>query len=151
MKYVSIFSVTLKSAMTPSFMGLMATTLPGVRPSMSFASRPTATTSPLDLLMATMDGSLTTIPLPCANTKVLAVPRSIARSEENRLKTDRKLNPFFITSLAKDPVHAHPRLYTSERYIAPGRSEEPVRARPSRHESKCVVIKGFEAPVHTTV
>src|SRR6266702_3982104 len=32
MKYVSIFSVTLKSAMTPSFMGLMATTLLGRTP-----------------------------------------------------------------------------------------------------------------------
>ena len=88
MKYVSIFSVTLKSAMTPSFIGLIATTLPGVRPSISFASRPTATTSPLDLLMATIEGSLTTMPLPCANTSVLAVPRSMARSEENRLNTD---------------------------------------------------------------
>src|SRR5260221_4012941 len=77
----------------------MATTFPGVRPSMSFASRPTATTSPLDLLMATMDGSLTTIPLPCANTSVFAVPRSIARSDENRLNTDLRLYPFlFITA-----------------------------------------------------
>src|SRR6266849_9512290 len=102
MKYVSIFSVTLKSAITPSFMGLMATTFPGVRPSMSFASLPTATTSPLFLLMATMEGSLTTIPLPLENTSVLAVPRSIARSEENRLKTDRKLYLFlFIFSLAQ--------------------------------------------------
>src|SRR5712692_8689664 len=79
--------------------GFMATTFPGVRPSISLAPLPTATTSPLFLLMATMDGSLTTIPLPRANTRVLAVPRSIARSEENRLKTDRKLNPFCITSL----------------------------------------------------
>src|ERR1700688_4417015 len=99
MKYVSIFSVTLKSAMTPSFIGLMATTLPGVRPSMSLASRPTATTSPLDLLMATMDGSLTTMPLPCANTSVCAVPRSIDRSDEKRLTTDLRLYPFlFITA-----------------------------------------------------
>src|SRR5437870_9043289 len=59
MKYVSIFSVTLKSAMTPSFIGLMATTLPGVRPSISLASRPTATTSPVALLMATIEGSFT--------------------------------------------------------------------------------------------
>src|SRR5580693_6785666 len=77
-------------------MGLMATTLPGVRPSMSFASRPTATTSLLVLLMATMEGSLTTIPLPLAKTSVLAVPRSIARSEENKLKTERKLYPFLL-------------------------------------------------------
>src|SRR5882762_6127500 len=96
MKYVSIFSVTLKSAITPSFMGLIATTLPGVRPSMSLASFPTATTSPLFLLMATMDGSFTTMPLPFAYTNVLAVPRSIARSEENRLKTERRLYPFLF-------------------------------------------------------
>src|SRR5271157_185301 len=83
-------SVTLKSAITPSFMGRIATMLPGVRPSISFASLPTASTSPLFLLMATMDGSLTTIPLPLAKTSVLAVPRSMARSEENRLKRERK-------------------------------------------------------------
>src|SRR5215472_14440869 len=99
MKYVSIFSVTLKSAITPSFIGLIATTLPGVRPSMSFASRPTATTSPLILLIATIEGSFTTIPLPCENTNVFAVPKSIARSDENRLNTDLRLYPFlFITA-----------------------------------------------------
>src|ERR1700722_5705744 len=95
MKYVSIFSVTLKSAITPSFMGLMATTLPGVRPSISFASFPTATTSPVFLLMATMLGSFTTIPLPLENTSVFAVPKSMARSDENKLNTDRKLYPLF--------------------------------------------------------
>src|ERR671918_1457378 len=62
MKYVSIFSVTSKSAMTPSFIGLIATMLPGVRPSISLASLPTASTRPLILLIATIDGSLTTIP-----------------------------------------------------------------------------------------
>src|SRR5450631_1514670 len=81
-------SVTLKSAITPSFMGLMATMLPGVRPSISFASLPTASTSPLVLLIATIEGSLTTMPLPRAKTNVLAVPKSIARSDENRLNKD---------------------------------------------------------------
>src|SRR5580693_7603477 len=95
MKYVSIFSVTLKSAITPSFIGLMATTFPGVRPSMSFASFPTATTSPVFLLMATMLGSFTTMPLPLENTSVFAVPKSMARSDENKLNTDRKLYPLF--------------------------------------------------------
>ena len=66
MKYVSIFSVTSKSAMTPSFIGLIATMLPGVRPSMSFASLPTASMRPFTLLIATIDGSLTTMPLPRA-------------------------------------------------------------------------------------
>src|SRR5580704_17197221 len=102
MKYVSIFSVTLKSAITPSFIGLMATTFPGVRPSISFASRPTATTSPLFLLIATIEGSLTTIPLPFEYTSVFAVPRSIARSEENKLKTDLMLYPFFDVSTLRN-------------------------------------------------
>src|SRR2546426_9871899 len=89
MKYVSIFSVTVKSAITPSFMGRMARMLPGVRPSMSLASLPTASTLPVFWLTATIEGSETTIPLPFANTRVLAVPRSIARSLENRLIIDR--------------------------------------------------------------
>src|SRR6202451_4409370 len=75
--------------MTPSFMGLMATILPGVRPSISLASLPTASTSPVFLLMATMEGSLTTMPLPRAYTKVFAVPKSIARSLENTLNSER--------------------------------------------------------------
>src|SRR5437867_3958692 len=93
MKCCSIFSVTLKSAITPSFKGRMATMLPGVRPSMSLASRPTASISPVSLLMATIEGSLTTIPLPIANTRVLAVPRSIAKSEEKTLNKERKFIP----------------------------------------------------------
>src|SRR5580704_16951571 len=84
-------SVTLKSAITPSFIGLMATMLPGVRPSISLASLPTASTSPVFLLMATMEGSFTTMPLPRAYTSVLAVRRSMARSLEKTLNNDRRL------------------------------------------------------------
>src|SRR5882672_5974943 len=120
MKYLSMLCVTSKSAMTPSFMGLIATMLPGVRPSISFASLPTASTRPLTLLIATMDGSLTTMPLPRAYTQVLAVPRSIARSLENREKNEpsakvensleggrllRNVNPVLPGVL--DPVHRH--------------------------------------------
>src|ERR1041385_4666255 len=72
-------------------MGLMATMLPGVRPSISLASLPTASTSPVFLLMATMEGSFTTMPLPRAYTSVLAVPRSMARSLEKMLNSDRRL------------------------------------------------------------
>ncbi len=64
MKYCSIFSQTLKSAITPSFIGRMAAMLPGVRPSMRLASVPTATTLfwlPW-LRMATTDGSFRTMP-----------------------------------------------------------------------------------------
>src|SRR6266571_4568062 len=78
--------------MTPSFMGLIATMLPGVRPSISLASLPTASTRPLILLIATIDGSFTTMPLPRAYTQVFAVPRSIARSLENSDNIERKLN-----------------------------------------------------------
>jgi hypothetical protein len=35
-----------------------------------------------------MEGSSTTIPLPVAYTKVFAVPRSIAKSEENMLNSE---------------------------------------------------------------
>src|SRR6266581_6953215 len=77
--------------MTPSFIGLMATMLPGVRPSMSLASFPTASTRPFTLLIATIEGSLTTIPLPRAYTQVLAVPRSMARSLENNESIERRL------------------------------------------------------------
>src|SRR5207248_3093344 len=84
MKWVSIFSAASKSAMTPSFIGLMAVMLPGVRPSISFASVPTASMRPFTLLSATIDGSLRTMPLPRAYTHVLAVPRSMARSWQKR-------------------------------------------------------------------
>src|SRR3954465_9895115 len=65
--------------------------LPGVRPSISLASLPTASTSFVFLFTAMIDGSLTTMPLPFAYTSVLAVPRSIARSLENMLKRERRL------------------------------------------------------------
>src|SRR5262249_50545000 len=52
---------------------------------------PTASTSPVFLLMATIEGSLTTIPFPRAYTSVLAVPRSMAKSLENMLNSDRRL------------------------------------------------------------
>ena len=73
--------------MTPSFMGRTATMLPGVRPSISFASLPTASTffEPLpERCTATTDGSLETIPLPRTNVSVFAVPKSMARSLEKR-------------------------------------------------------------------
>ena len=60
--------------------------LPGVRPSISFASLPTARTflTPLPArCTATTDGSLETMPLPLTKVSVVAVPRSMARSFEN--------------------------------------------------------------------
>jgi hypothetical protein len=38
-----------------------------------------------------MEGSLTMMPLPWAKTRVFAVPRSMARSLEKRLKRERML------------------------------------------------------------
>ena len=42
MNCLSICSVTVKSAITPSFIGRMASMLPGTLPSMALASAPTA-------------------------------------------------------------------------------------------------------------
>src|SRR4030043_613049 len=83
MKYFSISPVASKSAITPSFMGLIGTMLAGVLPSILFASAPTATGFLSSLLITTTEGSLHTIPFPLTNTRVFAVPRSIARSFEN--------------------------------------------------------------------
>src|SRR2546426_3012217 len=96
--------------MTPSFIGRMAMMLAGVRPSISFASLPTASTRPVLWLTAMIDGSQSTMPLPFAYTSVVAVPRSIARSFENRLSTDLGLQAivaptcasFSSQSLSKD-------------------------------------------------
>ena len=69
MKYRIIASVTSKSAITPSFIGRMATIVPGVRPSISLASRPTASTRRTpraSFLTATTEGSQATIPFPRA-------------------------------------------------------------------------------------
>src|SRR5215470_3662451 len=100
MKYCSIFSVTSKSAITPSFIGRIATMLPGVRPSISLALLPTASTLWVTLLMATIEGSETTMPRPRANTSVFAVPRSIAKSLENRQNIERR---FIETDLRTSP------------------------------------------------
>ena len=64
MKWRSISSVTSKSAMTPSFSGRIAEMVPGVRPSIRFASTPTAWTWPVRWSIATTDGSESTIPRP---------------------------------------------------------------------------------------
>ena len=56
--------MTSKSAMTPSFSGRIAEIVPGVRPSIRFASTPTAWTSPEAWSIATTDGSESTMPRP---------------------------------------------------------------------------------------
>ena len=71
MKCCSIFSVTVKSAMTPSFIGRIVLRLPGVRPSIFLASVPTAAIvrgppRVASCWIATTDGSLSTMPCPRA-------------------------------------------------------------------------------------
>jgi hypothetical protein len=60
----SIASVTSKSAITPWRSGRSAEIVAGVRPIMSWASEPTAWTSPVRWSIATTDGSESTIPRP---------------------------------------------------------------------------------------
>src|SRR5215207_11057591 len=69
-----------KSAITPSFNGRMAWMWAGVRPTIRFASVPTASGLLSFVLTATTDGSLSTMPLPRTYTTVFAVPRSTAMS-----------------------------------------------------------------------
>ena len=64
MKYRSIFSVTSKSAITPSFNGRTAWIWLGVRPIIRLASAPTARMAPVRVLIATTDGSFRTTPRP---------------------------------------------------------------------------------------
>ena len=71
--------------MTPSRNGRMTRTWPGVRPTICLASWPTARirVRPSVSVMAMTEGSLSTTPRPFRNTRMLAVPRSIAMSLEN--------------------------------------------------------------------
>ena len=83
-KYLIICSVTSKSLMTPSRRGRTAMMLAGVRPTIRLASAPTSSTFLVRASMATTLGSLMTMPRPRTWTRVLAVPRSMPMSRENR-------------------------------------------------------------------
>ena len=87
-KYFSMAAVTSKSAITPSFNGRTATMEPGVRPSISLACLPTASTSSVRASTATTEGSRITMPLPRINTSVFAVPKSMPMSLENTENMD---------------------------------------------------------------
>ena len=89
-----IICVTSKCAMTPSFIGRMVSILPEARPSICLASAPTACNSLVSELMATTEGSRRLMPFPFTKTRVFAVPRSIAKSLEN--KSQKKLNTTMI-------------------------------------------------------
>ena len=77
------------------------------------------------LRMATIEGSLTTMPLPRAYTSVFAVPRSMARSLENMLNSDRMLwkrvvgwKPFCDILRLSEPVIVCRRSETFSRRLA---------------------------------
>ncbi|KRL18469.1 hypothetical protein FD39_GL000337 [Lactobacillus amylolyticus DSM 11664] len=55
----------------------MTLILPGVRPTILYASVPTATTLLVEVFTATTEGSFKTIPLPETLISTFAVPRSI--------------------------------------------------------------------------
>ena len=101
MNCLSICSVTVKSAITPSFMGRMASMLPGTLPSMALASRPTACMlflpwGPPSCRMATTEGSSSTMPRSRTKISVLAVPRSMARSVEKYRRKDSNMSEIRI-------------------------------------------------------
>src|SRR5437588_4163051 len=75
------------SAFTTSFSGRIATMSAGVRPSIFRAVLPTLNTWPVRRLTATTEGSLRTIPRPRTWTSVLAVPRSMPMSLDQRPRT----------------------------------------------------------------
>ena len=69
MNCLSICSVTVKSAITPSFIGRIAVMLPGVLPSICLAAMPTAcmvflALGPPSVRIATTEGSSRTMPRP---------------------------------------------------------------------------------------
>ena len=66
MKCASIVCAASRCEMTPSRRGSSATTPLGVRPSISFAAEPTASTAPVALLKEMTEGSFSTTPRPRA-------------------------------------------------------------------------------------
>ena len=96
--FLSIKPVAVKSAITPSCIGLTALIFSGVLPSISLASLPVATISPVTLSKATTDGSLKTIPFPFKAIKIFAVPSSIPISFELKFNKSRFIakNSFLV-------------------------------------------------------
>src|SRR3954463_11858085 len=100
MKYLSIFSQISKSAMTPSFRGRMAWMWAGVRPIIRLASVPTASKRLSRALIATTDGSSSTMPRPRTYTTVLAVPKSTAMSRP--MNWERTVSDIRVPSVRAD-------------------------------------------------
>ena len=110
-RYRSMLWVMSKSAITPSFIGLMAMILPGVRPIICLASSPTASTSPVSRWIATTDGSMMMMPLPFTCTRVLAVPRSIPTSLVKNTSLAPSLDFSPALSVLGNESHPAPRMH----------------------------------------
>jgi hypothetical protein len=126
MKYRNIFSVTSKSAMTPSFRGLIAMMWAGVRPIIRLASEPTARIAPVLVLIATTDGSLRTMPRPRTYTSVFAVPRSTAMSrpmKEKKLSMELLLRLLFVLFVSSQVNRRR------DRSLVPQTPANPIHAR----------------------
>src|SRR3990172_4345279 len=110
MNCLSISSVAMKSAITPSRSGRMVSMTSGVRAANDFAFWPTASTSRVPAMWrsATTDGSSMMMPRPHTWTSVFAVPRSIAISSE---KTPATLRPMCWCLGAPVPIWARPSAY----------------------------------------
>ena len=85
MNKLIICSDASKSAITPSFRGLIVLILSWVFPCIKFASFPTAIIFPEILSLATIEG-LSTTTLSLCIIKVFAVPKSIAISSVKKSK-----------------------------------------------------------------
>ena len=77
-KYPTILTVTVYSEIAPRLIGLTIVTSRSVFPSMFFALRPIATTSPVCLRTATTEGSSTTIPFLSTQILIFEEPMSTA-------------------------------------------------------------------------
>src|SRR5881397_1533429 len=98
--------------MTPSRIGRTAVMWPGVRPSMSRASSPTATMRGVPFgvapspscAIATTEGSVRTIPLPRTYTMTFAVPRSMptcfanTRTDDTSVDLDAMVDDVYIAA-----------------------------------------------------
>src|SRR3989344_1894092 len=92
--------------MTPSFIGRYAIISPGVRPTISLASLPTARILLSRTETATTEGSLRTIPLPGTKTSTVVVPRSMPSlgEKEKAIRSDIGFSWQLVADLRKSPT-----------------------------------------------
>src|SRR3954452_14243773 len=151
MKCRSICSVTSKSAMTPSLSGRIAEIVPGVRPSIRFASMPTACTSPVRWSIATTDGSERTMPRPRTYTSVFAVPRSTAMSRPPNPVSELKM-PIGVVAFKKAAAIRGPgrgRSLAADRVLSFRHRVEQSRHRQPHHVGVVALDGGHQRRPHT--